>query len=151
MLYFYFLRLQMFNILSFKLSSVCFMNMKQRWYLCINKNIKERVNFINFVPEFESVYFDRSCQKRAFNIWNTRNANLQNYMMGDYCRSGRGVDIYKPHSFGWPINNVIWEPILAISCLVKRVVPFTFNCFYLFLSLQSYETITGVTSNDKTW
>ena len=35
-------------------------------YLCINKNIEEKVNFINFVSEFESVCFDRSCQNKSF-------------------------------------------------------------------------------------
>ena len=37
-------------------------------YLRMNKNIKEGVNFINFELEFESVYFDSPCQKRAFYI-----------------------------------------------------------------------------------
>ena len=32
------------------------------------KDVKERVNAINFAGELESVYFDRSCQNGAFNI-----------------------------------------------------------------------------------
>ena len=30
------------------------------------QNIREGVNFINFASEFESVYFDRSCQNKGF-------------------------------------------------------------------------------------
>ena len=37
-------------------------------YLRINKNIKRGVSVINFSSEFKSVYFDRFCQNRAFNI-----------------------------------------------------------------------------------
>ena len=40
-----------------------------------NKNVKERVNAINIARELESVYFDRSRQNGAFNIWNVPNAN----------------------------------------------------------------------------
>ena len=32
------------------------------------KDVKERVNAINFAGELKSVYFDRSCQNGAFNI-----------------------------------------------------------------------------------
>ena len=31
-----------------------------------HKNVKERVNFNNFERKLESVYFDGSCQNRAF-------------------------------------------------------------------------------------
>ena len=37
-------------------------------YLRTNRNIKERVNAINFAEKLESVYFDRSCQNGALNI-----------------------------------------------------------------------------------
>ena len=37
-------------------------------YLRTYKNVKERVNAMNFTRELESVYFDRSCQNGAFNI-----------------------------------------------------------------------------------
>ena len=36
--------------------------------LFINKNIEERIKFINFVSEFESVYFDRSLGLLIFEI-----------------------------------------------------------------------------------
>ena len=55
---------------------ICLMDMKRRWYLHINKNIKEGVNFINFASKFQRVYFDRYCQNKVFNIWNTRLATL---------------------------------------------------------------------------
>ena len=32
----------------------------------MHKNLKERVKFINFVTELESVYFERSCQNWGF-------------------------------------------------------------------------------------
>ena len=47
------------------------MNVKHRWYLRTYSNVKERVNAINFARELESVYFDKSCQNGAFNIWKT--------------------------------------------------------------------------------
>ena len=31
-----------------------------------HKNVKEMANFINFERQLESVYFDGSCQNRAF-------------------------------------------------------------------------------------
>ena len=65
-----------------------------RWYLCTNKNVKEKVNAINFAWELEGVHFDRSFQNGVFNIWNTPNGNwLQDYVNGEYCRNGRGVTV----------------------------------------------------------
>ena len=45
---------------------ICFMNMKHEWYVCLYKNIRVEVNFINFASELESVHFDRSCQNKGF-------------------------------------------------------------------------------------
>ena len=72
-LYFYFFRIQMFNIVRFLKAvlritkrKICFINMKRKWYLHINKNIKERVNFINFASGFQRVCLHRSCRNKDF-------------------------------------------------------------------------------------
>ena len=71
------------------------MNVKHRRYLRTYKNEKQGVNAINFVWKLESVYFDRSWQNRAFDIWNTPNANwLQDSVIGEYCRNGSWVTYF---------------------------------------------------------
>ena len=63
-------------------------------YLYTYKKVEERVNAINFAWKAEGVYFDRSCQNRAFSIWNTPNANwLQDSVNGNTVEMAGG-DMY---------------------------------------------------------
>ena len=56
---------------------------------------RERVNALNFAWEAEGVYFEKSCQNRAFNILNTPNANwLYNSINGEHWRNGRGWHLF---------------------------------------------------------
>ena len=43
--------------------------------MCTYRDIKERVNAINFAEELESMYFDGPCQNGAFDVLNTPIAN----------------------------------------------------------------------------
>ena len=55
------------------------------------KNVKERVNAINFARELESVYFDRSCQNEGFSHLNKQDLFLRVH--------------YKHHDFFIDIHN----------------------------------------------
>ena len=60
------------NILENQKGKMCFTNMRHRWYLFINKNIKERVNFINLIGEFHCMHF-----KMFFWVGTNLNRNTQ--------------------------------------------------------------------------
>ena len=60
-----------------------------------HKNVKERVNFINFERKLEGVYFDESWQNRAFRYLKYSlgllNTEFCKWEILEYCRNGRGV------------------------------------------------------------
>ena len=55
-------------MVGFQMPNVIGMAFKNSIEIRKEKNVKERVNAINFARELESVYFDKSCQNGAFNI-----------------------------------------------------------------------------------